>query len=87
MENKEKIMALMSEIIAKQSVILGPDIAIMSARKVTGVMVSNEGKVIDYEGEGSVLIRKLVDTYVQLSGEIVKNALNSVFEKYPEINK
>ena len=87
MDVKDSIKALMTEIIAKQAVILGPDIAIMSARKVVGIEVSNDGKVTNFEGDGSLLVRKLVDSYVQLSGEIVKNALNSVFEKYPGISQ
>ena len=54
MTEKEQYVALISEIIKKQSVILGPEIAILKARSVSGL--------------------------------IVKNALGSIFAKYPELN-
>lgn len=85
--NKQKYLELLSEIIDKQTVILGPDISVLRARSVIGIQVSNEGKVIDYTGDPQVLIQKLIDSYVELSGMIVKNALSSVFARYPEFNK
>ena len=86
-ENNEKYKALLSEIIAKQSIILGPQISILKARNVLGLTINDEGKVVDIKGDGSVVLQQLVNTYVELSGMIVKNALGSIFEKYPEINK
>jgi len=75
------------EIIARQSIILGPDIAVLKARSVGGLTVDDKGIVIDIKGDGSVVLQQLVNTYVELSGMIVKNALGSIFEKYPDINK
>ena len=86
-ENNEKYKALLSEIIAKQSIILGPQISILKARNVLGLTINDEGKVVDIKGDGSVVLQQLVNTYVELSGMIVKNALGSIFEKYPEINR
>ncbi len=86
-ENNEKYKALLSEIIAKQSVILGPEISILKARNVPGLTVSDDGKVVDIKGDGNTVLQQLINTYVELSGMIVKNALGSIFEKYPEINK
>jgi len=87
MDEKEQYRSLLSEIIAKQAVVLGPDIAVLKARSVDGLEVDDAGKVIDFDGDPKKLIQDLVDKYVELSGMIVKNALNSVFEKYPTINK
>ena len=78
---------LLSEIIAKQSVILGPDIAILKARNVGGLTVSDDGKVTDVKGDPDKLVKQLVDEYVNLSGQIVKSALDSVFAKYPNFKK
>ena len=86
MEEKQQYPALMSEIIGKQSVILGPDIAILKARSVVGLTVADDGKVSDIHGDPKVVLQALVNTYVELSGMIVKNALGSIFEKYPGIN-
>lgn len=87
MSQKEEYIALLTEIIAKQAIILGPDIAVLKARNVPGLQVSDDGKVSDYEGDPKKIIKELVDKYVELSGLIVKNALGSVFAKYPEFNK
>jgi len=86
-EDKEQYKSLLSEIIAKQAVILGPDIAVLKARSVAGLEVGDDGKVTDYQGNPQEIIKQLVDKYVELSGQIVKSALTSVFEKYPSIKQ
>ncbi len=85
MEQIEQYKSIMSEIIIKQIVILGPDMAVMRARKVTEIEVTSEGKVTEIKGDPSEALKKLVGTYVELSGQIVKIALSSIFTKYPEI--
>lgn len=87
MDDKEQYLALISEIIAKQSIILGPDIAILKARNVGGLEISDQGQVIAINGESSKILQSLINVYVELSGLIVKNALGSIFEKYPNIKK
>jgi hypothetical protein len=86
MNEKEQYAALISEIIAKQSVILGSEMAILKARKVPGLTVDLQGKVLDVNGDPKEKLQNLVDVYVELSGQIVKNALGSVFAKYPTLN-
>lgn len=85
MDDKSQYLAIISEIIDKQAVILGPDIAILKARGVSGLSVGDDGKVIDIKGDSKEILQKLVNAYVELSGLIVKNALGSIFEKYPDI--
>ena len=86
MTEKEQYIALISEIIKKQSVILGPEISILKARSVPGLMVDNDGKVTGVGDNPKDTLQSLVDRYVELSGLIVKNALGSIFAKYPDIN-
>jgi hypothetical protein len=86
MNNKEEYIALINEIIQKQSVILGPQIAVLRARSVAGLQVSDEGKIKDLSADPAEALQKLIDQYVELSGQIVRNALNPVFAKYPSIN-
>lgn len=85
--NKEQYKKLLSEIIAKQAVILGPQIAVIKARNVPVLEVSDEGEVLDIKGDPQEAVEKLIDVYVELSGMIVKNALGSIFAKYPTIKK
>lgn len=87
LENNDKYKALLSEIIAKQSVILGPEISVLKARNVPGITVSDNGVVTEISGDYRQILEKLVDEYVALSGMIVKNALSSIFAKYPELEK
>ena len=89
MDDATQYAELISEIIKKQSVILGPEIAIVKARSVPGLMVDNDGKVTGVGDNPKETLQNLVDQYVELSGQIVKNALGSIFAKYPglTINK
>ena len=86
MDEKTQYNLLITEIIKKQSVILGPEIAILKARSVPGLMVDNDGKVTGLGVNPKETLQNLVDQYVELSGQIVKNALGSIFAKYPDLN-
>ena len=86
MDEKGQYAALISEIIKKQTVILGPEIALLKARSVAGLMVDNDGKVTGVGDNPKETLQNLVDQYVELSGQIVKNALGSIFAKYPDLN-
>jgi hypothetical protein len=87
MQDQEQYIAILNEIIAKQAVILGPDIAVLKARSVNGLDINDEGKVTSINGDASAKMQELINAYVELSGMIVKNALGSIFEKYPGITK
>ena len=81
----EDYKSMLTEIIQKQVVILGPQIAVLKARNVAGMSVSDEGVVTEVTGPEQVVLQKLIDEYVSLSGEIVRNAVDSIFKKYPSI--
>jgi hypothetical protein len=87
MEDKGQYLKLLTEIIKKQAVILGPDISLLKARSIPGLKVGDDCSVIDIVGDPKEIIQRLINTYVELSGQIVKSALGSIFEKYPGINK
>lgn len=86
MPTQPEYVSLINEIIAKQAVILGPDIAVLKAKNVQGLKLS-DGKVVEITGDAEKAIESLVDEYVNLSGLIVKNALSSIFAKYPTFKK
>jgi len=85
MEGKEQYKKVINEIIAKQSVILGPNIALLKARGVKEIKISDNGEVIELTGDPNEALQKLIDQYVELSGQIVKNALGPIFKKYPSV--
>ncbi len=84
---KEDYKQMLTEIIKKQIIILGPQIAVLKARNVPGMTVSDDGTVLDISGDEKSIVHRLIDEYVALSGEIVKNAVNSIFQKYPSIQR
>jgi len=86
-ENKKQYLSLLSEIIAKEAVVLGPDIAIFKARRVAGLIINNKGQATDIKGDAIQTLQKLVDGYAELSGQAAKNILDPIFTKYPQIKK
>jgi hypothetical protein len=76
---------LINDIIAKQKVILGPDIVMLKAKNVPGLHLDSEGCVVSIDGDPAEVLQLLINEYVNLSGQIVKNILTPVFAKYPEI--
>ena len=87
MDEQQQYRDIISEVIAKQSIILGPEIAVLKARSVRGLTVADTGEVIGIDGDPGTILQELIDAYVALSGQIVKSALASIFTKYPGIQK
>lgn len=85
MTSLDEYKNLINEIIAKQTLILGPDIALLKARNVQGLKVGSGGEVESIKGDPQVVLQKLIDEYISLSGEIVRNILSPIFAKYPDI--
>ena len=82
----EDYKKLVEEIVAKQMDILGPEIAVRKAQNVPGLSLDDQGRVLSLnEADPQTVLQKLVDEYIALSGAIVKNILDPVFAKYPEI--
>ena len=84
---KEEYKEILTEIIKKQALILGPNMAVLKARGVEGLAVTDDGTVTDIQSGEQETLQKLIDAYVSLSGDIVRNAVNSVFAKYPSISR
>ncbi|MBX4188369.1 MAG: hypothetical protein KW793_04535 [Candidatus Doudnabacteria bacterium] len=85
MASSQDYKNLINDILAKQAVILGQEIVLLKAKNVKGLSLDSEGKVKEISGNPEEVLQKLVDEYISLSGQIVKNILNPVFAKYPEI--
>ena len=85
MANEADYKNLINDIIAKQTIILGPDIVMLKAHNVAGLTLSDDGKVEKLEGDLQEILQNLINEYIALSGQIVKNILSPVFAKYPEI--
>ena len=66
---------LLTAVIKKQIIILGPDITLAKARNVPGLVVADDGTVTDLSGDPQQITQKLIDQFVQLSGEIVRKTM------------
>lgn len=75
---------LLTEVIQKQMVILGPSITLAKARNVKGLVVAEDGTVTDIQGPPQALIQGLIDQFVQLSGLIVKKTMEPLLSVYPD---
>ncbi|MBU1557690.1 hypothetical protein KKC45_01905 [Patescibacteria group bacterium] len=85
MADNEQYKVLLTEIIKKQIVILGPDISVLKARNILGLTVEDDGTVVSIEGDPQEVLQGLIDEYVSLSGLIVKNIVGTIMTKYPGI--
>ena len=85
MADTENYKNLINDIIAKQSVILGSEIVLLKARNVKGLRLDAAGKVEEISGNPQEVLEGLISEYVSLSGQIVKNILNPILAKYPDI--
>ena len=72
----------------------GPEISVISQlfplkgifqKMEKGLGIGSGGEVKSLEGDPQAVLQKLIDGYIALSGEIVKNILGPVFAKYPTI--
>lgn len=66
---------LLSEVIKKQLAILGPAITLALARSVQGLIVADDGTVTDIAGAPQEVAQKLINEFVELSGEIVRKTM------------
>ncbi len=83
----EDYKSILTDIIKKQAVILGPQMAVLKARAVSGLKVLDDGTVEAITNDAQTTLQSLINQYVALSGEIVKNTINSVFDKYPNLKR
>lgn len=82
---EEDYQSLLTDLIKKQMVMLGPGVAIAKARKVSTLTVSGEGLVTAIGGDPQVALDQLATEYMNLSGQIAQATLASLLEKYPNI--
>lgn len=75
---------LLTEVIQKQMIILGPNITLTKARNVKGLIISDDGTVTDIQGPPQELIQNLINQFVQLSGLIVEKTMEPLLSAYPD---
>ena len=69
---------LLTQVIQKQIVILGPDITLTKARNVKGLTIADDGTVTAMSGDPQELTKQLIEQFMELSGLIVKKTMESI---------
>jgi hypothetical protein len=68
------------------AVVLGPDITILKAQGVEGLILDSKANVADITSDKVEVLQALVDAYVGLGGQAVKDVIDLSFAKYPQIH-
>lgn len=76
---------LLTQVIQKQMVILGPDITLTKARNVKGLTVADDGTVTAINGSPQELTQQLIEQFMELSGLIVKKTMEPLLASYPTL--
>lgn len=84
-EDAASYKKMLTDLIKKQMVILGPNIALDKARKVPGLVVDDTGEVQDMDGNPHMVLKGVANEYMMLSGQIAQMTLNTLLEKYPGV--
>lgn len=87
MAQLEDYRSLISDLVRKQMVMLGPNLVISKARQIPGLTVADDGTVSELGGDPAETLQKVVDVFMELSGKIAKMTLDTLLEKYPEVKK
>ncbi len=74
---------LLSDVIKKQIIILGPTITITKARNVPGLTVQDDGTVNAISGNPQEITQHLIEQFMELSGLIVKKTMEPLLASYP----
>lgn len=85
MPDQDEYKKMLTDLIQKQMVVLGPNIALDKAKKVAGLKVTEDGKVLDMDGDPQMVLKGVANEYMNLSGQIAQMTLNSLLEKYPQV--
>lgn len=85
MDNLSQYQSMLSDLIKKQMVMLGPNVALGQARKVMGLQVGDDGTVTAITANPQTVLQEVANKYLALSGAIAQMTLQSVIAKYPGI--
>lgn len=83
----EDYQNLLSDLVKKQMVMLGPAVALSFARKISALTVAEDGSVTSISGDPQAAMSALANQYMSLSGQIAQATLASLLEKYPQIKQ
>ena len=85
MDDLEKYRNVITDLIQRQVVMLGPNVALAQVRKVGGLTVDDKGVVTAIDGNPREILSNVSKQYMALSGQIAQLTLEAVVAKYPDL--
>jgi hypothetical protein len=85
-DTQEQYKGILTELIKKQMVILGPDITLLKVKNVKGITIASDGAVTSLEGDPKLILQNLINEFVELSGMIVKKVMESIIASNPGVS-
>ena len=75
-----------TELVQKHKLVLGPNIALDTARAVKGLKVADDGKVQRVFGDEALVLKALLNGYGSLVHQISQKIADDLQKKYPSVN-
>lgn len=85
MDPKLQYQNVLTDLIKRQMVMLGPNVALGQARKVEGLVVDEDGTVTAITQDPQQVLSQVAKQYIALSGQIAQMTLDSIVTKYPGV--
>lgn len=70
--------SLISKLIKKQLLILGPDITFVKVKNVAGLTIDANGNILGLVGDPKAIFEALTSQFIALSGSVVKQTLDAM---------
>jgi hypothetical protein len=80
MQDSDKTKAILTALIQKQMLILGPNVALGRARRVQGLTVMDDGSVADMKGDADETSKALVNEFIALTGDITRTIFDALIK-------
>ncbi|MCK9361141.1 hypothetical protein M0Q28_02825 [Patescibacteria group bacterium] len=71
---------ILTSLIQKQMTILGPNVAIGRARRVSGLTLGDDGVVTAIQGDASEISQAVVNEYITLTGDVTKTLFEALLK-------
>lgn len=86
MSREEEIKKAIERLIESQAEILGPEITFLKAREVKGITINRQGEVTKMGGSHKQILQDLISVYLGLSGPVVRQTVEPLLKKYPDLS-
>lgn len=87
MADVEEYKQMLSELIKKQAVMLGPSVAFGKAKKVQGLTIDEKGNVMQITGDPQQVLKDIAREFMEISSQVAQNTIEALLSKYPGIEK